>query len=93
MRGSACRRSRRWPPARVGPGQQRDAAALRRDEALSIPETLDYADIGGLSNELRGKLTRIRPQTLGQAGRIDGMTPAALALILTRIRQDERLRA
>lgn len=73
--------------------QQRDAAALRRDEALSIPETLDYADIGGLSNELRGKLTRIRPQTLGQAGRIDGMTPAALALILTRIRQDERLRA
>ena len=73
--------------------QQRDADALRRDEALSIPETLDYADIGGLSNELRGKLTRIRPQTLGQAGRIDGMTPAALALILTRIRHDERLRA
>jgi tRNA uridine 5-carboxymethylaminomethyl modification enzyme len=73
--------------------QQRDADALRRDEALSIPETLDYSDIGGLSNELRGKLTRIRPQTLGQAGRIDGMTPAALALILTRIRQDERLRA
>ncbi|MDG3041453.1 tRNA uridine-5-carboxymethylaminomethyl(34) synthesis enzyme MnmG [Roseicyclus marinus] len=73
--------------------QQRDADALRRDEALTIPETLDYSDIGGLSNELRGKLTRIRPQTLGQAGRIDGMTPAALALILTRIRQDERLRA
>ena len=73
--------------------QQRDAEALRRDEELTIPETLAYGEIGGLSNELRGKLERIRPRTLGQAGRIDGMTPAALALILTRIRQDERLRA
>lgn len=73
--------------------QQRDADALRRDEQMTIPETLAYGEIGGLSNELRGKLERIRPRTLGQAGRIDGMTPAALALILTRIRQDERLRA
>ncbi len=73
--------------------QQRDADALRRDEELTIPETIAYGAIGGLSNELRSKLERIRPRTLGQAGRIDGMTPAALALILTRIRQDERLRA
>ncbi|MFW5654433.1 MAG: tRNA uridine-5-carboxymethylaminomethyl(34) synthesis enzyme MnmG, partial [Roseicyclus sp.] len=70
--------------------QQRDAAALQRDEAQAIPEALDYASLQGLSAELRGKLTRIRPRTLGQAGRIDGMTPAALALILTRIRRDER---
>jgi tRNA uridine 5-carboxymethylaminomethyl modification enzyme len=73
--------------------QSRDAEALRRDENQAIPDAFAYGDIGGLSNELRGKLERIRPQTLAQAGRIDGMTPAALALILTRIRQDERRRA
>jgi tRNA uridine 5-carboxymethylaminomethyl modification enzyme len=70
--------------------QARDAAALHRDEAQVIPPLLDYADIGGLSNELKGKLQRVRPHTLAQAGRIDGMTPAALALILTRIRQQDR---
>jgi tRNA uridine 5-carboxymethylaminomethyl modification enzyme len=73
--------------------QSRDAETLRRDENQAIPDAFAYGDIGGLSNELRGKLERIRPQTLAQAGRIDGMTPAALALILTRIRQDERRRA
>lgn len=70
--------------------QQRDAAALRRDEAQPIPGTIDYDSIGGLSNELKGKLKRVKPVNLAQAGRIDGMTPAALALILSRIRQDER---
>jgi tRNA uridine 5-carboxymethylaminomethyl modification enzyme len=70
--------------------QDRDAQALARDEAQPIPDSLDYAGMTGLSAELRGKLTRIRPRTLAQAGRIDGMTPAALALILTRIRQGER---
>ena len=73
--------------------QAREAIALKRDEDQRIPEALDYATIRGLSNELRGKLERVRPRTLGQAGRIDGMTPAALALILTQIRQDERKRA
>ncbi len=73
--------------------QSRDAEALRRDENQAIPDAFAYAEIGGLSNELRGKLERVRPRTLAQAGRIDGMTPAALALILTRIRQDERRRA
>lgn len=70
--------------------QARDAAGLIRDEAQPIPTDFDYGDIGGLSNELKGKLGRIRPHSLGQAGRIDGMTPAALALILTRIRQSAR---
>lgn len=70
--------------------QARDVVALKRDEAQVIPPILDYADIGGLSNELKGKLQRIRPHTLAQASRIDGMTPAALALILTRIRQQDR---
>ena len=73
--------------------QSRDAEVLRRDEKQEIPEGFAYGDIGGLSNELCSKLERIRPRTLGQAGRIDGMTPAALALILTRLRQDERRRA
>ncbi|MFY9244674.1 MAG: tRNA uridine-5-carboxymethylaminomethyl(34) synthesis enzyme MnmG, partial [Roseicyclus sp.] len=67
--------------------QQRDAAALQRDEAQAIPASINYGDIGGLSNELKGKLQRVKPTTLAQAGRIDGMTPAALALILSRIRQ------
>jgi tRNA uridine 5-carboxymethylaminomethyl modification enzyme len=70
--------------------QARDAAALDRDEAQAIPETINYNDFQGLSAELRGKLSKVRPRTLGQAGRIDGMTPAALALILTKIRKDER---
>ncbi|MEQ8367943.1 MAG: tRNA uridine-5-carboxymethylaminomethyl(34) synthesis enzyme MnmG [Roseicyclus sp.] len=73
--------------------QNKDAEALRRDEQHAIPPALDYGDIGGLSNELKSKLLRIKPKTIAQAGRIDGMTPAALALILTRIRQEERLRA
>jgi tRNA uridine 5-carboxymethylaminomethyl modification enzyme len=70
--------------------QARDADALRRDENARIPPDLAYDEIGGLSAELRGKLERTRPETLAQAGRIDGMTPAALALILTRVRQSER---
>jgi len=70
--------------------QQRDAEALSRDEAQEIPDTLDYSELTGLSAELRGKLARIRPRTLAQAGRIDGMTPTALALILTRLRRDGR---
>lgn len=73
--------------------QQRDVAALKRDEAQRIPDGFTYDAIDGLSNELRGKLSHIRPQTLGQAGRIEGMTPAALTLLLTKIRQHERKRA
>lgn len=73
--------------------QQRDAEALARDEALSIPADIDYGVIGGLSNELKCKLERVKPVTLAQAGRIDGMTPAALALLLSTIRQSERRRA
>jgi len=70
--------------------QSADVAALKRDEGQGIPANFGYDEIGGLSNELRMKLSRVRPSTLAQAGRIDGMTPAALALILTRLRQIER---
>ena len=66
--------------------QEASIAAMRRDERLKIPDNFTYIGIPGLSNELQQKLTSARPATIGQAGRIDGMTPAALALILTRIR-------
>jgi tRNA uridine 5-carboxymethylaminomethyl modification enzyme len=61
--------------------QAADIASFRRDEALRIPEALDYGAIAGLSAELRDKLIAIRPQTVGQAGRIEGITPAALTLL------------
>ena len=73
--------------------QRDEAEALRRDESVAIPEGFDYAPLSGLSTELKQKLHRIRPATLGQAGRIDGMTPAALALILANIRRSQRSRS
>jgi len=73
--------------------QRSDVAALKRDEAQKIPTAFAYDGIDGLSNELRGKLAAIRPQTLAQAGRIDGMTPAALTLLLVKLRQFDRKRA
>lgn len=63
-----------------------DAERLRRDEAVPIPESIDYAGFRGLSAELRGKLQRSRPTTLAQAGRIEGMTPVALNQILLHVR-------
>ena len=62
--------------------QEADIIAFRRDESLQLPEDLDYARVAGLSTECRLKLSSIRPRTLGQAARIDGITPAALTLIL-----------
>jgi tRNA uridine 5-carboxymethylaminomethyl modification enzyme len=73
--------------------QDRDIAAMTRDDNLSIPDDFDYTAIPGLSTELRLKLGRLRPATVGHAGRIDGMTPAALMLIAARIRRDRRLSA
>ena len=73
--------------------QKQDVESLRRDAAHAIPSDFDYAELNGLSNELREKLTAARPETLGQAGRVEGMTPAALFLILAKLRQAERKRA
>ena len=73
--------------------QSRDVENLRRDEAHRIPRDFDFEELSGLSNELKQKLLRIRPETLGQAGRVEGMTPAALTLILAKIRQQDRRRA
>lgn len=70
--------------------QARDVEMLRRDEGVVIPQDFNYDRIDGLSNELKTKLTASRPVTLAQASRIDGMTPAALALILVRLRRGQR---
>lgn len=70
--------------------QESDVAAMRRDEGHRIPEDFDFHALNGLSNELKLKLTAARPETLAQAGRVDGMTPAALTLILARLRQKSR---
>lgn len=70
--------------------QEADIAALRREEQLPLPESLDYAAMPSLSAELRQKLLKVRPATLGQASRIDGMTPAALAVILGHVRRRDR---
>jgi len=67
--------------------QAADAAAFRRDESLRLPADLDYARIGGLSAECREKLSAIRPLTLGQAGRIEGVTPGALTALLAHVRR------
>ncbi len=67
--------------------QATDAAAFVRDEALHLPPDLDYARIGGLSTECREKLSAIRPLTLGQAGRIEGVTPGALTALLAHVRR------
>jgi tRNA uridine 5-carboxymethylaminomethyl modification enzyme len=65
--------------------QDADILAFRRDEARSLPAGLDYRAIVGLSNEVRHKLEKIRPTTLGQAARIEGVTPAALTLVLAHV--------
>ena len=70
--------------------QSADVAAFRRDEGLDLPEMLDYGQVTGLSNEIRQKLDSIRPRTIGQASRIDGMTPAALTLLAAQIRRRRR---
>jgi tRNA uridine 5-carboxymethylaminomethyl modification enzyme len=71
--------------------QTADIEALKRDEALGIPDSFDYEAIVGLSNEVKQKLADIRPATLGQASRMDGITPAALTLILSHLkRQSQR---
>ena len=67
--------------------QAAEVAIYRRDEDLAIPDGLDYAAIPGLSFEIRQKLESIRPRSVGQAGRIDGMTPAALTILVAKIRR------
>lgn len=73
--------------------QARDAEALRNDEVVSLPSEFDYGSLVGLSSELRSKLVQLRPETLAAAARIEGMTPAALTLILAATRSKGKRRA
>jgi tRNA uridine 5-carboxymethylaminomethyl modification enzyme len=70
--------------------QAADIAAYRRDEGLALPDALDYAELRGLSNEVRQKLQNLRPRTIGQAGRIDGITPVALTLLVAHLKRKRR---
>jgi tRNA uridine 5-carboxymethylaminomethyl modification enzyme len=72
--------------------QTADVDAFRRDEGLVLTD-VDYADVPGLSNEARTKLEAARPRTVGQAGRLDGMTPAALGILAAYLRREARKRA
>jgi tRNA uridine 5-carboxymethylaminomethyl modification enzyme len=70
--------------------QEADVLAFRRDEGRALPVTLNYGAVIGLSNEVRQKLERIRPATLGQAARIEGVTSAALTLVLAHVKSLKR---
>jgi tRNA uridine 5-carboxymethylaminomethyl modification enzyme len=70
--------------------QAADVESYRRDESVVLPEDIDYGALVGLSNEARHKLESHRPRTIGQAGRIEGMTPAALTLLAAHIRRHGR---
>jgi tRNA uridine 5-carboxymethylaminomethyl modification enzyme len=72
--------------------QTADVDAFRRDEGLILTD-VDYADVPGLSNEARAKLQAARPRTVGQAGRLDGLTPAALGILAAYLRREARRQA
>ena len=67
--------------------QNADILAFKRDENLKIPENIDYDQFSGLSNEVKSKFKKIRPKTLGQALRIDGITPAAAYILLSHVKK------
>ncbi len=71
--------------------QQDEIERLRQHEQTRLPEDLDYASLNGLSNEIRAKLADVRPQTLGQASRIPGVTPAAVSLLLIHLKKRNAL--
>jgi tRNA uridine 5-carboxymethylaminomethyl modification enzyme len=67
--------------------QASDVAAYRRDESFTLPEDLDYASIPGLSNEAKQKLLKARPRSIGHAAKLEGMTPAALTLLVAYVKR------
>ena len=67
--------------------QKADILAFKKDENLKIPEGVNYDSLSGLSNEVKFKFKKIRPKTMGQALRIDGITPAAVYILLSHIKR------
>ena len=67
--------------------QQEEINRLRQHEQTRIPDSLDYLALNGLSNEIKHKLADVRPETLGQASRIPGVTPAAVSLLLIHLKK------
>ena len=67
--------------------QNDDILAFKKDENLVIPEKIDYDTFSGLSNEVKSKFKKIRPKTMGQALRIDGITPAAVYILLSHVKR------
>ena len=67
--------------------QLNDIKAFKKDESVKIPKEFNYDKLSGLSNEIKFKLNKIRPSTLGQASRVDGVTPAAIILILSSLKK------
>jgi tRNA uridine 5-carboxymethylaminomethyl modification enzyme len=70
--------------------QEADIIAFRRDENLIIPNSIDYSKLSGLSNEVKAKFKLIRPKTMGQALRIDGITPAAVFILLSHVKKSSK---
>ena len=70
--------------------QEADILAFRKDEAMCIPENIDYNILSGLSNEVKAKFKQIRPKTFGQALRIDGITPAAAYILLSHVKKGSK---
>jgi tRNA uridine 5-carboxymethylaminomethyl modification enzyme len=70
--------------------QSQEIDRQQRHENLRLPEEIDYSKVAGLSNEARQSLHSVRPQTLGQAARIPGLTPAALSLLLVHLKKHDR---
>ncbi|CUH49929.1 tRNA uridine-5-carboxymethylaminomethyl(34) synthesis enzyme MnmG [Ruegeria atlantica] len=72
--------------------QQKDVEAMKRDESYEIPRGFDYFAMEGLSSEMKQKLSNAKPENIAQAGRVEGVTPAALTLLLAKLRRDQKVR-
>ncbi|WP_170382315.1 tRNA uridine-5-carboxymethylaminomethyl(34) synthesis enzyme MnmG [Ruegeria atlantica] len=72
--------------------QKKDVEAMKRDESYEIPRDFDYSTLEGLSSEVKQKLSTARPVNIAQAGRVEGVTPAALTLLLAKLRREQRVR-
>jgi tRNA uridine 5-carboxymethylaminomethyl modification enzyme len=72
--------------------QQRDVEAMKRDEAYQIPQDFDYFALDGLSSEMKQKLSQAKPGNIAQASRVEGVTPAALTLVLAKLRRDQKVK-